>query len=491
MNPTLYVVGDSTLSSFNDNYFYPRYGYGTKLECYFNINIINLALSGRSSKSFILEENYKYLFSNLKEGDFLLIGFGHNDEKNDDILRFTNALLPIDNETSFSYYLYEYYIKKALSLKAIPILCTPTCRVNLNNDYKSNSGHITKFGDYRKTIIELGNKYNVLVLDLTYETKKHYEKIGYLNAFKYHATIAGKLVDNKLQPDLNTVDLTHFNIYGAKYIAYLIAKLIKNSNCLLKKYLKEIQIPNELTDLVINPNYKIKTYKEPDLINYNPYNNFKTNSKDWYGTAFGDCGGLPSDIDNGFIAYEENNKFIVGQNSNAIKGKIALLNDGISTIFKQIDISDNFIFEAKAKVIKTANQKQSGFGLMLRDDIYLNQESSTEIICSNYLASGFITTDSNMSPIFYREHNELHKEDYILDYLYKENDIINLKIERIGQAVNLELIYNDICYKKNYVDFDLQAIDHNYMYACMFATRGTVIEFSDVKFIITGKSLGA
>lgn len=491
MNPTLYIVGDSTLSSFNDNYFYPRYGYGTKLECYFNISIKNLALSGRSSKSFILEGNYKYLFENIKAGDFLLIGFGHNDEKNDDALRFTNALKPIEDETSFSYYLYEFYIKKALALKAVPILCTPTCRVSLENNYSKNCGHITKFGDYRKTILALAEMLNITVLDLTNETRQHYESIGYLNAFKYHATIAGKLVNNELTADLNTVDLTHFNTYGAKYIAYLVAKLINDSNCLLKKYLKNLEEPNEKNDLIINPNYKIKSYHEPDLISYIPTDNFKVISKDWYGTAFGDCGGLPSDIDNGFVAYEEDNKFIIGQKGSAIKGKITLLNDGIATVFRQISINDNFIFEATAKVIKASNQKQSGFGLMLRDDIYINQASATEIVCSNYLATGFITTDSNMSPIFYREHTELHKEEPLLDFLYKENDIVKLRLERIGQAVNLELIYNNECYKRNYVDFDLQAIDHNFLYACMFSTRGTVIEFSNVNFTLTGKSLGA
>ena len=30
----LWVIGDSTLSSFNDKYYYPRYGYGTKLAAY-------------------------------------------------------------------------------------------------------------------------------------------------------------------------------------------------------------------------------------------------------------------------------------------------------------------------------------------------------------------------------------------------------------------------------------------------------------------------
>ena len=29
--PTIWVVGDSTVSSFTDNYYYPRYGYGTQI----------------------------------------------------------------------------------------------------------------------------------------------------------------------------------------------------------------------------------------------------------------------------------------------------------------------------------------------------------------------------------------------------------------------------------------------------------------------------
>ena len=51
----LYIIGDSTVSNFNDPYFYPRYGYATQLNNYFTIPIINLAKSGRSSSSFINE----------------------------------------------------------------------------------------------------------------------------------------------------------------------------------------------------------------------------------------------------------------------------------------------------------------------------------------------------------------------------------------------------------------------------------------------------
>ena len=53
--PILYLVGDSTVSSFKDPYYFPRFGYGTQIGNYLNsgIAVRNLALSGRSSKSFI------------------------------------------------------------------------------------------------------------------------------------------------------------------------------------------------------------------------------------------------------------------------------------------------------------------------------------------------------------------------------------------------------------------------------------------------------
>lgn len=49
---TLWVIGDSTVSSFEDKYYYPRYGYGTMLDKYLDdsINVVNIALSGRSTK---------------------------------------------------------------------------------------------------------------------------------------------------------------------------------------------------------------------------------------------------------------------------------------------------------------------------------------------------------------------------------------------------------------------------------------------------------
>ena len=79
---TLWVIGDSTVSSFEDKYYYPRYGYGTMLDKYLDdsIKVVNIALSGRSTKSYTTEPQYNELLSGMKQGDFLIIGFGHNDE---------------------------------------------------------------------------------------------------------------------------------------------------------------------------------------------------------------------------------------------------------------------------------------------------------------------------------------------------------------------------------------------------------------------------
>ena len=91
-----FMVGDSTMCSFeNDSSdaikYYPRVGFGTKMQNYLNANyeVVNLAISGRSAKSFLAEENYQILSNSIKEGDYLFIEFGHNDAKADEI-RYSN-----------------------------------------------------------------------------------------------------------------------------------------------------------------------------------------------------------------------------------------------------------------------------------------------------------------------------------------------------------------------------------------------------------------
>ena len=476
----LFIVGDSTLASFNDQYYYPRYGYGTMLYQFFNddIEIINNALSGRSSRSYILEPEYEKTFNEMKKGDYLLIGFGHNDEKEDDFLRFSDARLPLSDPKSFKYSIYHNYVEKALKLGVTPIISTPVVRLTKDDKYEGVIIHDTKNGDYRKALIELGKEVNVNVIDLTLPTKELYEKLKYNEAIYHHAMTSGCKKDDKVVADCNSVDKTHLNIYGAKYVAYIFVKGLLNTDLELKKYLKkDIKEPTKDIDLIVNPNYKFKEYKRPDLSNYKPGDNFKITTKDVYGTAFGEFYDY-----NDLYAYENNNKYIVGNKT--LNGKVVTSSDTYCYVFKEVDINNNFKISADAKIIKFLNTKQSAFGIQLRDDIYINADKGC--VASNYISAGLVTADASTNIIYARTGTtEIIKEPNVLNEFYKENEEAHFELERIGQRVSVKVIFRNKEYIKHYYDFDLTKIDNKYMYIGLSASK-VLVEYSNVKFEITG-----
>ncbi len=113
---TVWVVGDSTVCDYaateDATHYYKRCGYGTKLSDYVaeGYTVQNLALSGRSSKSFLAEANYQTLTAGIQAGDILIIGFGHNDEKIDDAARYTAPTGDWQTEGSFAKSLYDNYV---------------------------------------------------------------------------------------------------------------------------------------------------------------------------------------------------------------------------------------------------------------------------------------------------------------------------------------------------------------------------------------------
>jgi lysophospholipase L1-like esterase len=75
--PTLFVVGDSTANSNA-----PMRGWGSEIGAFFDkskINVVNRAIGGRSSRTYIHEGRWDKVVAELKAGDFVLIQFGHND----------------------------------------------------------------------------------------------------------------------------------------------------------------------------------------------------------------------------------------------------------------------------------------------------------------------------------------------------------------------------------------------------------------------------
>lgn len=91
----------------------------------------NIALSGRSSKSYTTEPQYKELTGGMQKGDFLLIGFGHNDEKTEEA-RFTSARGDYKTAGSFAASLYDNYIVTGTESRLSGDFMHTDCQKNKN-----------------------------------------------------------------------------------------------------------------------------------------------------------------------------------------------------------------------------------------------------------------------------------------------------------------------------------------------------------------------
>jgi lysophospholipase L1-like esterase len=204
----IYFIGDSTASVYASD-LYPRMGWGQPLGELFAsacATVVDKALSGRSSKSFYDEGDWTPVQSALKSGDYVLIEFGHNDEKSDDPVRYT------DPETTYKQYLTKY-VQDSRAKQAVPILITSINR----NDWSGTSLSDTH-GQYPPAVRELAQSLRVPLIDMTALTKTYFERLGQAETTKLFMDLAPGQFPN--YPTGNTDD-THLQEIGAHRIGQL------------------------------------------------------------------------------------------------------------------------------------------------------------------------------------------------------------------------------------------------------------------------------
>ena len=78
------IAGDSTAADYPIERA-PQIGWGQVLDYYLprEVEVVNLAVNGRSTKSYIDEGRWSGLLDQLEQGDIVLISFGHNDSRDD------------------------------------------------------------------------------------------------------------------------------------------------------------------------------------------------------------------------------------------------------------------------------------------------------------------------------------------------------------------------------------------------------------------------
>lgn len=477
--PTLWVVGDSTAAAFQDNYYYPRYGWGTQLERYFQrITIQNLAVSGTSTKSYLNTEQYQTLLQNMKAGDYLIIGFGHNDEKAESG-RYTNPNDSINTPGSTQYFLSEYYFKPAKNAGVSPVVCTPIVRRDRGNNYTGESGHVISTqttvegtfpgGNYSKAIQMAGVAKNVPVLDLTKRTRDLYERLTAQGAKYHHAWVSSREV---------SIDNTHTNLYGAAYNAWLIADELSKTGSPLKNYIIDNPLPPDPSILSVNPNYQEHTFSRPAADS-----SIWSGAGDWKATVFGDIGGYEylNPLYFTLQPYENGSvQLAAGRfdptTGTASVGKIGNNTDGIAMYYTAVPADRNFTLSADIMINQLDANPQASFGLMVRDDIYLDTVSSDTL--GDYVAAGPLMMGSN-DPwnCFARKSGALTRGGS-LSRIYGPGDSLHIEIRKSSDGYTCT--FGDNAQVSAGFDFPLTAVDSEYVYPGFFVARSADVSFWNI-----------
>ena len=199
--PTLYLAGDSTVT---DQPVAPSASWGQMLPRLFDpgLAIANHAESGETLKSFLTELRLDKLLENLRAGDWVMIQFGHNDQKKQWPQTYADAA------NTYRSWL-RTYIAEVRRRGATPLLVSSPERRNFDA-----SGHIvSSLGEYAAAARAVAQEERVAFIDLNAMSRSFYEALGPEVAAQAFAD-GGR-------------DRTHFNEYGADALARMVVEGVR------------------------------------------------------------------------------------------------------------------------------------------------------------------------------------------------------------------------------------------------------------------------
>ncbi len=189
--PTLFLIGDSTVRNGQGAGANGQWGWGEPLVAYFDankINVVNRAVGGLSSRTYLTLGHWERVMAMLKHGDFVVMQFGHNDSGpvNDNsrargtIKGTGEDIQEIDNMLTRKQevvHTYGWYLRKFIadseSKGATPIVCSPVPRkIWKDNQVVRNSQ------DYGKWAMEVARDTKVGFVDLNEIIARKYDELG-------------------------------------------------------------------------------------------------------------------------------------------------------------------------------------------------------------------------------------------------------------------------------------------------------------------------
>lgn len=221
---TVYLIGDSTMCDYELGRA-PITGWGMPFRYFFDssVRIANHAKGGRSTRTFLSENRWQPIVDQLKEGDFVIIQFGHNDEAKEE--KYKDRYTPVaDYKTNL-----VKFISETRTKKATPILVTPVSRMRFKDGMQQET-HV----EYTAAAHEIAMTENVPIIDLDKKSRELYQQLGPEQT---------KLLFMQLKPGEHPVypegqnDNTHFNEYGARRIAQLVLASLRENQIPLANYI--------------------------------------------------------------------------------------------------------------------------------------------------------------------------------------------------------------------------------------------------------------
>lgn len=219
--PTLWLCGNSTVV---DQDYEPWASWGQMITRWFTdeVAVANYAESGETATSFIAAGRLKKIVSLMKEGDYIFMEFGHNDQKE-------------KRPGSGAFYNYVYSLKQfvdeARAKGVTPVFVTPTQRRSFDKNGKIQETH----ANYPEAMRWVAKDLDVPLIELHEMTRTFFETLGVEESKRTLVHYPAKTY-----PGQQTAfeDNTHFNPYGAYEISKMMVEGMKSLNLPIVKYLQ-------------------------------------------------------------------------------------------------------------------------------------------------------------------------------------------------------------------------------------------------------------
>ena len=189
--PSLIVIGDSTVRNGRGDGAGGQWGWGDSIGEFFDltkINVVNRAIGGLSSRTFLTQGHWARALTLAKPGDFLIMQFGHNDNGPlNDTSRARGTIKGTGEETeeidnlltkqhevvhTYGWYLRKF-IRDAKAHGMTPIVCSPIPRKTWKD------GKIVRSADsYAGWAKQVAEQEGVAFIDLNERVAEAYDALG-------------------------------------------------------------------------------------------------------------------------------------------------------------------------------------------------------------------------------------------------------------------------------------------------------------------------